>query len=372
MNHLEIKFGTFIDNYDVDSVFRRSGPLFHRWLPNGRDDALKVELTDEKAYVLLWFERRGYVDDSGFIKYEHKKKEVDDTIIPRQAVLGAGALFGCVVLNDVIAEEYECVINDKTDAAGYIAIGKRVVKKIVDPLLAKITRILRDTYGQYWVEIPSCFDSRKSSLGQHCHHRSMKWQTLDGKEGFFIPTEKKNEVISINVGMSSYDEYLDKETWEIIGELLNSNYQPSTTLAIASRVNRLLDEGRIQHALIECITSLEVAIEEYVRIKLQNDTKFIEVTQSFWQLSLPARVTLVATLACLDDQDINNSLKAISERNKFVHEGKSPAPESENYIKGVLQIIKGFAGTPQVKLPTANHSNELRKSPDDWNNKKKA
>jgi len=361
MNQLEITFATFINNYDVDAFYRKNGPLFHRWLPNGRDDALEIELPDEKARIFLWFERRGYVDENGFIRFDHKKKEVDKAIIPRQALLEAGALFGCVVLEDVAVEEYECVIEDKTDDQGYISLGKRVVQTMVDPFLTRITKILRDTYGQYWIDIPSSFDSRKKSLGQHCDHRAMKWKTLSGKKGDFLPTKKTSAGIALTGSMSlNFNDYLDKTSWFNLGELLNTSYEPSIALEIASRANSLLDGGRIQHALVECITSLEIVIEEYVREKLFDNSTLVKKTQSFWELNLPAKVTLIAALASLDENDIECSIKAIKERNDFVHEGKIPGKESQDHIAGVLRIIKGLINAPEVKFPSANKGNALQ------------
>ena len=122
-----------IQDSEIDRFSRRSGPLFHRWLPNGRDSAIKIEFKDEDAFAYLWFERRGFVDESGFIRYNHEKSEVDDAVIPRQGILEGGVLFGAVVMNSITSDEYEAVVNEEMGQQAYVDLGKRVVKRVIDP-----------------------------------------------------------------------------------------------------------------------------------------------------------------------------------------------------------------------------------------------
>jgi len=366
MHTIDITFGAFIDNYDVDKFLRHSGPVFHRWLPNGEQDSVSISCPEENAIVRLWSERRGYVDESGFIKYEHKRKEVDDSIIPRQAILEAGAIFGRVTLANIAKPEYDAITNNRIGSNEYVSIGKRVVKKIVDPLLTRFTKILRDTYGQYWLNPPPTFDGRDCSLGQYCHRRSMKWTTPDGAKGEFVPTEKGAETMTMVMQPRDYSEYMDQDAWFAIRELLESDYEPSVAMTISSRARRLLDEERLEHALIEAVTSLEVAIEEYVRRKLQGNKKLSEVTRGFWQLPLPARVGLISSLADIRSADIEHAFLAVAARNDFVHEGKYPSPTSKQYIQGVLNIIRGLSGLPALRFPSAHRGNELRASAEDW------
>lgn len=363
---IDITFGASIVDYNVDQFLRHSGPVFHRWLPNGEMDALSINYPDPQTTVRLWFERRGYVDESGFIKHEHKRKEVDDSIIPRQAILEAGAIFGRVTLADISEPEFDAVTNNRTGTDEYVSIGKRVVKKIIDPLLVRLAKILRDTYGQYWISPPSTFDSRDCSLGQYCHRRSMRWETSDGMKGEFIPNEKSSETLQFSVGRPDYSEYMSRETWLGLTELLNSDYEPSVATTISSRARRLLDEERLEHGLIEVITSLEIAIDEYVRRKLRDNKKLLEVTKSFWQLPLPARIGLISSLADISSEDIEQAFLAVVARNDFVHEGKSPSSKTKQHIQGVLNIIRVLSGPPVLRFPSGHSGNELRGCAEDW------
>lgn len=366
MHTLYIQFRACIDNSDIDQFMRHSGPVFHRWLPNGEQDALVLDQPENNLSIGIWFERRGYVDDSGFIKHDHKRKEVDDSVVPRQAILEAGAIFGKVTLTAVPESQYEAVINNEIGSKGYESLGKFVVKKVIDPFLQRASKILRDTYGQYWVAPPSSFDSRDCSLGQYCHHRAMEWSTPDGKEGEFVPTEKSTEPCVLTVGPSDYSQYLSQDCWKSFGYILASEYMPPLSTTILSRARRLADEGRIEHALIEIITALEISLEEYVRSKLNNDTKLMELSQGFWQLPLPARITLLASLMDVSAEDVEKSLEVVSARNSFVHDGKHPVTGIEEKFSGVLSIIRSLAGDPVLKFPSANHGNALKASAEDW------
>ena len=40
-----------------------SGPLFHRWLPDGEKDAIPLDTGEPDVELRVWFERLGFVDD---------------------------------------------------------------------------------------------------------------------------------------------------------------------------------------------------------------------------------------------------------------------------------------------------------------------
>jgi len=79
------------------------GPQFARWLPDGEQDALAVETDDSDATLTVWFERHGFIDGGGFIRFDASRREVDPAIVPRQVPLQAGHLRGKVTLRNVEA-----------------------------------------------------------------------------------------------------------------------------------------------------------------------------------------------------------------------------------------------------------------------------
>jgi len=166
-----------LENHDIDNHVRPKGPLFNRWLPNGRSDS--IILTDS-IDIEVWFERRGYVDRS-FIRYDKKKNEVDPKIMALQGKLDAGQLWGEIEYSDISENELDAVLNNKIDSDEYISLGKRLVKTLHPPLSNFINK-LRTQYGQYWLPELSPWDSRSESLGSYCSTTIwLEWSNDDRK-----------------------------------------------------------------------------------------------------------------------------------------------------------------------------------------------
>lgn len=365
MQSIQITFRTSLSDPAVDPWFRYRGPVFHRWLPNGEMDALVIDLPGMAASIRLWFERRGYVDSGGFIQYAPDRREVDESVIPRQALLEAGVLFGRITLERVPDDEYEAVCNDETGSKAYVRFGKRVVTKILDPTLDSFVRTLRDTYGQHWIDRPLSFDSRSYSLGQYCHLLRMNWFT-SCSEGKFIPDERSGASLVFHASRIPYEEYLDEAAWRRIGELLNGSHEPSSYLAITSRARRLLDEGRIEHAVVELVTALEIAIDEYLRFRLGGRKEFKVAANRFAQLSIASQVVVLAGLLGVNDRDVEATLNIIETRHKIVHEGERAPAATNDALVGTLNTLRQLSIGETPRFPPVFHGNELRANPKSW------
>ena len=90
MVRLLIKFVALLDRSEL-KLYPRSGPLFHRWLPDGLNESIVLVDEPNQASIELWFDRQGYVD-RGLIKFVFDEHEVDPDIMARQAVLEVGPL----------------------------------------------------------------------------------------------------------------------------------------------------------------------------------------------------------------------------------------------------------------------------------------
>jgi len=55
---------------------------FHRWLPDGRKDAVRFPTADTRNSLELWLERTGYVEGA-FIKHDPERTEVSEDIMIR-------------------------------------------------------------------------------------------------------------------------------------------------------------------------------------------------------------------------------------------------------------------------------------------------
>lgn len=49
------------------------GAVFHRWLPDGKNDAIELDVDDPNGKLKVWFERCGYTGDEKIIFDERKR-----------------------------------------------------------------------------------------------------------------------------------------------------------------------------------------------------------------------------------------------------------------------------------------------------------
>jgi len=367
MAQLELQFGTFIADRSLDSFLPCHGPVFHRWLPDGIADAVAIELPELSATVRFWCERRGYVEDKGFVQYDIERREVDPTVMIRQAHLDGGALYGSIHLDGVPDSQVQAIEGGETNSENYVALGKLVIKKILDPALQRFTKLLRDSFGQYWIRVPESFDSRRYSLGQHCHLLNLKWRDKDRTWREFVPTDRKHATITVTLRRLSYGDFLTRDDWRRIGDLLQTGPEPSLAATIASRATRLLHEQRISHALIEVTTALEIAVEERLRHAIKGDATLKDTIAPFWDQPLRARLTVAAALGTtVPVSDLHAALKCIEQRHEIVHEGADPREDAPELISQALRVVGALAVPPILKRPPAPVGNELRARAEDW------
>jgi len=196
---------------------RHYGPLFHRWLPDGEKDAIILDTGDSNAKLRVWFERRGFIDN-GFIRFSYDRREIESKIIPTQAILDAGPIMGLLEIKRFSEEESAALRENKIGDVYYIALAKRVVKKLIYPSVARFLNVLRTNYGQYWISELKKWDSNKESLGNYCSSLGLKWSLDDGKTWApFIPN--KPEIMLTTTIRQSYTEYLTKEDWQELAKV---------------------------------------------------------------------------------------------------------------------------------------------------------
>jgi hypothetical protein len=71
MKSLLIQVGINLEDYRIPEYIRPNGPYFHRWLPNGEEDAIQLETGDSNSNLRVWFKRRGVIKN-GFVEYDSK------------------------------------------------------------------------------------------------------------------------------------------------------------------------------------------------------------------------------------------------------------------------------------------------------------
>src|SRR5579885_438589 len=266
MPTLFIRFLVHLKNHNIE--FSPEGPLTHRWLPDGENDAISLNTGDFDFILKVWFKRRGYVSGS-MIEYDSSKEEVDSSIIPKQGILEAGIMTGFLEAKNIPSDRFDAVTNNLIGDANYISFGKEIIKKIQPPI-ASFLKILRIRYGQYWLNDFLPFDSRGGSIGGYCNSLRMKW-SLDGKTDWkdFTPDQPAIHFTSTFMrDYAGYRDYITEEDWRQIGNEASKEYSPSLSMSILVKSWEYLDQDDLKRAILEGVTALELATGEYLRIKL--------------------------------------------------------------------------------------------------------
>ena len=138
---------------------------------------------------------------------------------------------------------------------------------------------------------------------------------------------------------------------------------------ILTRSHQLLDQKNIKHALIEGVSALEIAINNFIREKLDREDYNRGIMQKFDELPLPTKITTISTFnEEINHDDLNHTINAIDMRNKVVHEGREPIEETEVDLSRLIKIVGQLLSGPRFRFPSANPGN-LITSPEEWERK---
>lgn len=370
MATLRLRFRINLEGSEF-SPFSHHGPLFHRWLPNGENDAIVLQTEDANAELKFWFERHGFVERD-FIRFDKERHEVDPTVMVKQAILDAGPLVGLLSIWDLPEEELAPLRNNRKGDPRYETLGKKILK-IIQPPLSRFIDTLRINFGQYWIRELEEWNSREHSLGSYCGLRlNLKWSLDEGKTWIpFMPNDPVGEMRPVIIRMNKrFDDYITQEDWRHLAEVVKEKYEPSPAALILHRTHEHLDQGNLKYAFIEGVTALEVALHEFVRDKLGGINALLTSVQSFWGLPLVAQVTIVVgTLEKVTQGDMENTVKAITTRNKIVHDGYNPASIVKSELLGLMKTVAVLLSGPEFRFPAINPGNAI-KPVENWESKK--
>ena len=361
MRQLFIRFGVRLNDYSLEEIEQRQGPLFHRWLPDGEKDAITLDTEDENLLIRVWFERRGFSDGT-FIRYDQERREVDPEVMAEQALLDAGPLMGEVTVYGLSEEELTPIIQNKIGDTTYVALGTRVAKTLYASV-SKLLDLLRINYGQYWIRELETWDSRQRSLGSYCGGVFRMVWSIDGENwSKFVPNEQTQSGY-LEVGpRPSYSEYLSEENWRQLEEVIRASDSPSPAAVFLARSHRLMDREDVRYAFIEGVTALEMALGEFMRRNLSSSESLLKSIEPFYNIPLPARLaTVSAVLREGSSQDLELGLKAIKTRNEVIHDGKDSFDRDDRaHLAGLLRATAALLSPPSFKFPSNIPGNERR------------
>lgn len=376
---LRIKFYEWITDRDSDVHFLsgRKGPMFYRWLPDGRSDSVTLE-TDTDAKLELWLERRGYVDELALggdaIQFDPDRKEIDESLMRRQAPLNAGGpLFGMSLFPSISEEQERALRNDDRGSEAYEDLGEHVVRSIYFPLNAFINCI-RLNLGQYWIRpvseppLPE-LDGGEVSLGAYCYDRGMHWSLHYEGEWTeflpFVPNEREGPTTSFEARIiGGKEEFISQDDWENLSDTVEENKDYNRDLSVAAEVllvaRELAEAGKIRHALLEGYASLELAVEAFVERKsegLTADLRQAATNPLSNGLPLKSQVALLLTDTDIPSDELEGTIQAIKYRNQIAHEGgwtRNEYIEPEAAFHSLKKTVSYMLPQSPIRFPEKN------------------
>lgn len=363
MPDLLLKFYVFLDQQR--NWRKYEGPLFHRWLPDGEQDAVELYTSFPHARLKVWFERRGYVE-GGLIRFDVTRKEVDHAIIPTQAALYAGPLFGSLEVQGITNDEASCLSNQLTEDPVYLALCETVVDNIIRPGVSRFIDILRTKYGQYWIREPEGLDYKRRSLKNRCYLLRLQW-SVDAGVTWSNLTPNANVTgtnATLIVGTEeSFQQYLTQENWQGLADLNQKAFDPPLGAFILSRARQLFEEKNFKYALIEGVLALEISLAYFVK---KNFSEHSTPTRSELEsMRLEDQLSTVAKHVMLPKNYLKLSIQAIRVRNKAVHEYHFPDEQVKPKIKALLTVVAILNFGQGFKLPSP-HLGNMISSVEDW------
>lgn len=331
-------------------------PKFSEWLPNGQEDALDIPTGNDRIELQLWFERYGFLDGN-LLRFDLEQRLPANAKTPKQAPLDAGPLHGLLKWG-VLDKSHLDGLNAGPESEGYIELGK-LIYDFLQPKLAATVETIRTVFGQYWVPSFPDWDSRHISLGSYFMSAlRAKWSLDEGTTWqHFSP-----EMAYMNLEMFSRhidgNQYLSEDDWRGLADCVQERRSFSLASQTIARAMYMNDEGRCGHALVDAVTSLELAIGEYLGDCLRGIEGAVEKSKPFHQLPMPARLAVLVGALDIDSESVEKALEAIELRNRVVHDGHildhGERLHVNELLQGTREVIGKLSSPEIVKTPLNN------------------
>ncbi len=341
----------------------RVGPTFFRWLPEGKADAISLPVDPPGSSLAVWFERRGHVDGR-FIKFDWHRREVDASVMVRQAVLDAGPLVGHVEVAGIGDRTFGLLTSERRNEQACVPFAKRLVALLFQPLSVFVAT-LRDNLGQTWIEELHPWDPSRSSVAGYCTYLGLRiGGTQEGPWAPFAPGLHSFTATLGGKGAVSR-EFITESDWSTLRAEMARGYVPSAADRLLSSANSYLDLGQRRLAVIEGVSALELAISDAIRRRtggFKNFTRGVEVDLE--RPPLATRLITIATPTVIPLSDLEAAVRVIALRNQVVHHGETPPPESVDDIRALFRSVAALLPGPRHKFPTAERGWNWLESPD--------
>ena len=319
-------------NISITDVFNK-GILFESWLPpishilKTNVGALQIEVwIDPMKFQIGPFQiEPSQLSESGDIRIGVIGMDVLVTNVPED-------------LAEFIHLHSNDTYTDRQNFAGpqpkaYESLGREVMNAAIQTL-DKLLTFFRVVKGQFWIpqtyfdpeDIAGFFDSSKAIV------RSEAWDWV-GWSPSLLGISKSTIIIWTWRKIRAVD-------WESLDSFLQSQKLPPLPLELLAASELLEAEKRTRVALMEGVTALEVAVQQFLSSSHQRSNKTlladleINSTKALYE-KLGLRGTLAVLLPLLlSDEELprdmlHKAIKAIEVRGVVVHRGKREVEQNE-------------------------------------------
>ena len=370
----------YINLETAESISRgHYGPLFHRWLPDGEKDAIVLDIGTPNIEFRIWFERLGYVSKS--IQFDYFRREIDNDVIPKQAVLDSGPLRGILKIKGLSEDQLSPFHDNIVGNPVYHKLGTDWIQLICKHA-SRLINILRINYGQYWIKELRVYDSRVDNLTDYCAVELNLEYTINKGNTWSDFTPDKHKEIKYEAGFvpeKECFEYITKEGWQEVKDMMQKEYDPSIRLSNILLTNQFLNQGDIKNALIQGRTSLELSIYDFFNKKLKHlkdgtnlppDIQMMVdryISTLFPNMKFEKQIKDVISLINISDSDKEFTKGAVGTANDVLHKGldKFNEKNAANNLLGLLSMCKILLPDEKFKLARITSRN-LTMGIDEW------
>jgi len=339
------------------------GPLFQGWTPNGEADAIKLPTSGLSNTVNAWFERR-FKPATQPLEYSFNHAcQVSDAEVAQTSAIDAGYLFASCEIAEIPQAIMDHLLEKKTtfnvgdSTSDNIQLFAKSLYKTFFPPIRRFSERLILECGQWWLESPREWDSRKETLGNYFQDHWVSCRLPNGSRHFFVPTAPTT---TPDISIRFVGGYMTKSDWMRLAASATAEQTFSPALRILVDAERCLIEDQQLHALVQAITALEIAISEYTLSCYRANSKASKQMSS-WSESreetLGSRLAALFARSATHSHQVESTLHAIALRNRIVHKGFRPADldELRSLTEATISLCRVLLNAEAFKMCVPGH-----------------
>jgi len=289
---------------------------FWRWLPDGIENALEVNIQDVNFKIC--------------VHLEYKETSFHD-ICPENVAHGNHWIRAFFVYITVPVE------NDSNPVLYHMEPPDEVVSKVASAIQQFETSfygIVRNEIGQYWLQNSheiELLSDREILINLQIMNPEEKWVQFCAS------------TISLETPIPSSDELINRERWFQIKELLDNNYKPDLSIVFFRNAQLYLRKNDFRLAIVEACIALERAISKFIPSFITTEIRE-EYRSALQGDSLSKKVEILLPLLVdglsVYDKTIETCKDAVNLRNQVIHRSRVKLTEKE--IRDSLKAIKSI------------------------------